>query len=42
MALELIHNGEAWEKLKTWVKYQNRDRLKGLSTLYDLEEKVMK
>lgn|GEM_PF-3127432 len=32
MALELIHNGEAWEKLKTGVKCQNRDRLKGLST----------
>lgn len=42
LALELIHNGAAWEKLKTWVKYQNRDQLKGLSTLSDLEAKVIK
>ncbi|MCG2729861.1 MAG: hypothetical protein L6276_06195 [Acetobacterium sp.] len=41
MALELIHNGKAWEKLKTWVEFQNRDGQHGLKILADLEEKVM-
>ena len=41
MALELIHNGAAWEKLKSWVKYQNRDGIEGLATLAVLEEKVI-
>jgi anthranilate phosphoribosyltransferase len=41
MALELIHNGAAWEKLKSWVKYQNRDGIQGLATLAVLEEKVI-
>ncbi|TYC87599.1 MULTISPECIES: anthranilate phosphoribosyltransferase [Acetobacterium] len=40
MALELIHNGAAWEKLKTWVNYQNRDGVKGLKILSALEKKV--
>jgi anthranilate phosphoribosyltransferase len=41
MALELIRNGAAWDKLKAWVKYQNREDLKGLLTLQELEERVM-
>lgn len=41
MSLELIHNGKAWAQLKTWVKHQNRDGLRGLMTLSALEEQVM-
>lgn len=41
MSLELIHNGKAWDKLKSWVKYQNRDGQQGIATLEKLAEKVL-
>ncbi len=41
LALELIHNGNAWGQLVKWVTYQNRDSLKGVQILNAVEEKVM-
>lgn len=40
MAIELIHNGSAWEKLKRWVEVQNRDPVKGLMKLEKLQEET--
>ena len=41
MAIELIHNGASWEKLQTWVNYQNQDSQKGLNKLKRLEERAI-
>lgn len=40
IAIKLIDNGKAWDKLVDWVSFQNRDAKKGLKTLKSLELKV--
>jgi anthranilate phosphoribosyltransferase len=40
LAIELIKNGKALEKLEDWVKYQNTETQKGLAVLDALKKRV--